>query len=412
MTQNIVEVLAKRSFIHQVTDVDGLNHLARGRPVTAYIGFDLTAPSLHVGSLIQIMVLRWLIRTGNAAIILLGEATTQIGDPTGKDRSRPVLSAEEIETNRIGIQAVLDRLVGRLAFDLGQHVPVCVSNIEWFGGMGMLDYLREFGPHFSVNRMLTFDSVQERLTKKEHMSFTEFNYMLFQAIDFLKLSRDRRCDLQIGGSDQWGNIVNGVELIRRIDGKVAFGLTTPLLTNSAGEKMGKTVNGAIWLDAEKTSPFEFWQFWRNVEDAKVETFLRLFTEFDLDHIAGTMKLDINEAKMVLATAVTTIVHGAEEAGKAMGQAMSIFVDRNFDNGVEIHEIDPAVDKTIGEILVRVGFAKSKGDADRLAANGGVKVDNEVVSIVRDVLPRTKPSFILSVGKKRFVRISLGRAEQE
>ena len=291
MKSDLIITLSERGFINQATNLEGLDALADMQKITSYIGFDLTADSLHVGSLIQIMVLRWMTRLGHNPIVLFGEATTRIGDPSGKTTSRPMLTDEQIEHNRIGIKRVIDRLVGGYT-----HIPH-VSNAEWFSdnGPSFMGFLSEYGRHFTINRMLTFDSVKSRLDRKDPMTFLEFNYMLMQAIDFLKLHEREDCVLQIGGSDQWGNIINGVELTRRIAKTEVFGLTTPLMTNTAGEKMGKTASGAIWLDPDKTSAFEFFQFWRNVEDAKVGTFLKLFTELHMDEILPAEKLPLRYA---------------------------------------------------------------------------------------------------------------------
>ena len=331
MESELLTTLEERGFIHQATNLEGLDEFASKNPVVAYIGFDLTADSLHVGSLIQIMVLRWLKKLGHKPIVLFGEATTRIGDPSGKSSQRPMLTSEQIEHNREGIMRVIDRLVGHC-----HHV----TNASWFAedSPSYTNFLEAYGRHFTINRMLTFDSVKTRLNRNAPLTFLEFNYMLMQAIDFLKLNEKEDCVLQIGGSDQWGNIINGVELIRKINAQEAFGLTTPLMTNSAGEKMGKSAGNAIWLDPDKTSAFEFWQFWRNVEDKKVGEFLKLFTELSMDDIFALEMFsgkEINKAKIALATEVTALVHGratAEEVARLAQDQTAI------SNSVPIHTV--------------------------------------------------------------------------
>jgi len=406
MNSDLIRTLNERGFINQVTNLAGLDTLVADQKITAYIGFDLTANSLHVGSLIQIMVLRHLSRFGHNPLILLGDATTRIGDPSGKTTSRPMLTNAQITTNRHGIEKVFRRLLDEPAF---------VSNDVWFNDESSLfNFLQEYGRHFTINRMLTFESIKSRLNGDSSLSFLEFNYMLMQAIDFYQLSNLRDCVLQIGGSDQWGNIINGVELARRKDSREIFGLTTPLMTNSAGEKMGKTTGGAIWLDPDKTSAFEFWQFWRNVEDVKVGEFLRLFTDMPMDEIARLEILggsEINEAKQVLATEVTTMVHGRATAEHAALLAQGGRVDPNTAS-MPMHLVSSKKFKegiTLAQILLDANLVQSKGDADRLAANSGIKLNGHVIREVREILPRTAfedNNFLLAVGKKKMVAVRI------
>lgn len=379
MKSELISVLHQRGFIHQCTNLGDLDELCK-TPVSAYIGFDLTADSLHVGSLIQIMVLRWMERLGHSPVVLLGEATTRIGDPTGKSAARPILSSEQISHNCDGIRSVFNRLLPSASF---------VSNGEWFNDASLFEYLSEYGSHFTINRMVNFETVKRRLEEETPMSFLEFNYMLFQAIDFLKLSQ-RGISLQIGGSDQWGNIINGVELIRRKDGKEVFGLTTPLMTNSAGDKMGKTANGAVWLDPEKTSPFDFWQFWRNVEDCKVKEFLYLFTELETSDIEWSA--NINELKVLLANEVTTMVHGKEAS---LAACRAAFGDASLLAAVPVHGL-------ICDVLIDTKMVKSKGEADRLVQQKGIRIGDEIVTDAR--VPFPVGTHIIFVGKKRLVRV--------
>lgn len=394
MKSSLLATLKERQFINQCTDLDALDALAHDQPITAYIGFDLTADSLHVGSLIQIMALRWMAKLGHNPIVLLGEATTRIGDPTGKSAARPILTPRQIEDNCAGIMKVFDRLLPS---------PRFVSNATWLHDQtSLFSYLSDFGSHFTINRMVGFDTVKTRLENHQPMSFLEFNYMLFQAIDFLKLFETQGVRLQVGGSDQWGNIVNGVELVRRKTGNEVFGLTTPLMTNTAGEKMGKTANGAIWLDPDKTSPFDFWQFWRNVEDAKVAQFLALFTEMPLDaidHGTSVHGPGINRMKEMLATEVTRIVHGDEWAEAAHKAAITAFVHGGTE-GLPLHEVRGG--QTIAEVFLDIGFVKSKGEADRMAAQNGIKINDVAVGDARLSFPSGEHK--VSMGKKRLAMV--------
>jgi tyrosyl-tRNA synthetase len=407
--------LRERGFIKQVTDEWALDdRLVRRHPdgpASVYIGFDLTAPSLHVGSLIQIMALHHVKEQGHNPIVVFGGATTRIGDPTGKSALRPTLTPEEIEINRVGIQKVFDRLIG--------HV-YAVNNEDFWRHKSFLDVLSDLGRHFTINKMLALDSVKTRLARQEPMTFLEFNYMVMQAGDFLFLNEATQkfssampgpeCILQIGGSDQWGNIVNGVDLIRRKTGRAAYGLTTPLMTNTAGEKMGKTAGGAIWLDPDMTAPFDFWQFWRNVEDEKVEEFLKLFTLLELHMIDDLMDGGINVAKTVLATEVTAFVHGREVA-HAMEKIAKGFLNGDLvdDTNIPVHSVVIAdmATKTVADVLVETGLVKSRKDADRMAANRGVRINGDAVDDVRVLMGGSFKredgrTAVLAVGKKSFV----------
>jgi tyrosyl-tRNA synthetase len=374
-----LQTLQARGYIHQITHPEELDTAAAGGIVTAYIGFDATAPSLHVGSLIQIMMLRRLQQAGHKPIVLMGGGTTKVGDPTGKDESRKLLSDADIAANIAGIKQVFARF---LTFGDGPTDAIMVDNDAWLSKFGYVQFLRDYGVHFTVNRMLAFDSVKLRLEREQPMTFLEFNYMLMQAVDFLELNRAYGCVLQMGGSDQWGNILNGVELTRRVDQKAAFGLTTPLLATASGAKMGKTMSGAVWLNAEQLSPYDYWQFWRNTEDADVGRFLKLFTDLPLDRIAELEALpgaQINEAKKVLADEATRMAHGEEEARKARDAAEKAFEQGALSADLPTFEI-AAADLKAGIVLANLfadaGLAASRGEARRLAQGGGLKVNDK------------------------------------
>jgi tyrosyl-tRNA synthetase len=379
---DFLRTLTERDLIHQCTDLAGLDGRMADRPTAAYIGFDCTADSLHVGSLFQIMTLRRLQRTGHKPIVLMGGGTTKVGDPSGKDDARKLLSTDDIARNMAGIRSVFDRF---LTFGDGPTDAVMLNNADWLDGLNYIDFLRDYGRHFSVNRMLSFDSVKLRLDREQPLSFLEFNYMILQAYDFLELARRCGCALQIGGSDQWGNIVNGVELARRVDGVELFGLTTPLITTSGGAKMGKTAQGAIWLNADKLSPWDYWQFWRNTDDADVVRFLRIFTDLpltEIERMAALRGAEINEAKKVLANEATRLAHGMEAAERAAETAR-----RAFDEGQAAESL-PAIDLPADELqagipafalFVRAGLAASNGEARRLIQGGGARVNDQPVS---------------------------------
>ncbi|MCH8213668.1 MAG: tyrosine--tRNA ligase [Proteobacteria bacterium] len=379
---DFIRTVVERGYLHQCTDLDGLDLLASGKAVTAYIGFDCTAPSLHAGSLVSIMLLRILQRTGHKPIVLMGGGTTKVGDPSGKDESRKLLSDDEIAANMAGIGEVFSRF---LSFGEGPSDAVMVNNADWLDGLEYIPFLRDFGRHFSVNRMLAFDSVKLRLDREQTLSLLEFNYMVLQAYDFVEVSRRYGCELQMGGSDQWGNIVNGVDLGRRLGGRALFGLTTPLLTTSGGAKMGKTAAGAVWLNAEMLSPYEYWQYWRDTDDADVGRFLRLFTDLDLDEVRRLEALEgveINQAKKVLADAATGLCHGAGAAAAAAETARQTFDEGG--SGDQLPTVDvPRADLENGipafELLRRANLAKTNGEARRLIKGGGGRLNGAVIT---------------------------------
>jgi tyrosyl-tRNA synthetase len=414
MTQlksDFVDTLQARGFIHQCTDLTGLDELASRETVTAYIGFDCTAPSLHVGSLIGIMMLRHLQKTGHKPIVLMGGGTTKVGDPSGKDESRKLLTQTQIGENKAGIRRVFEKF---LSFGNGLQGALMVDNDNWLSELNYIEFLRDYGTHFTINRMLTYDSVKLRLEREQPLTFLEFNYMLLQAYDFVELYRRFGCRLQMGGSDQWGNIINGVELARRVQNIELFGLTTPLLTTSSGAKMGKTAQGAVWLNADMLKPYDYWQYWRNAEDADVGRFLKLFTELPLEEIARLEALEgaeINEAKKILATEATALAHGREAAEEAAETARRTFSEGEAAEGLPTVEV-PAADLEAGigvlTALVSAGLASSNSEARRHVRGGGARINDKVVSndkaqlAVADV---NKDGVIkLSLGKKRHVLI--------
>lgn len=378
---DFLRTLEERGFVHQCTDLDGLDALATTGIVTAYIGFDCTADSLHVGSLLPIMMLRWLQQTGHKPIVLMGGGTTKVGDPSGKDESRQLLTDEQIQRNMDGIKTIFAQF---LQFGTGPTDAVMVNNADWLDTLQYIPVLREIGRHFTINRMLAFDSVKLRLEREQPLTFLEFNYMILQAYDFLELSRRHGCRLQMGGSDQWGNIVNGVELGRRCDGRDLFGLTTPLLTTASGSKMGKTAAGAVWLNADRLSPYDYWQYWRNTEDADVGRFLRLFTELPLDEVVRLEALqgaEINAAKKVLADAATRLCHGAAAAIAAAETARRTFEEGQAALGlpsVSVTASAAAEGLLVADLLLLAGLVTSKGEARRLMRGGGVRINDHTV----------------------------------
>ncbi|MGA0544227.1 tyrosine--tRNA ligase [Brevundimonas sp. VNH65] len=378
---DFLRTLQSRGYIHQITHPAELDAAAASGVVTGYIGFDATAPSLHVGSLIQIMMLRRLQQAGGKPVVIMGGGTTKVGDPTGKDASRPHLTDETIKSNIATIKTVFEKF---LTFGEGPTDAVMIDNDEWLSKYGYIQFLRDFGTQFTVNRMLAFDSVKLRLEREQPMTFLEFNYMLMQSVDFLELNRRLNVTLQMGGSDQWGNIVSGVDLVRRVDQKAAFGLTTPLLTTASGGKMGKTAQGAVWLNAEQLSPYDYWQFWRNAEDADVGRFMRLFTDLSLDEIAAFEALEgaaINDAKKALADAATTLLHGAEAAATARAAAESAFEKGQI--SADLPTVELAKDEVIGAMIAavatRAGLSASNGEARRLAQGGGLRLNDEAIA---------------------------------
>jgi tyrosyl-tRNA synthetase len=403
--------LRSRGYIHQATDEAALDRLLRTECVTGYIGFDCTAPSLHVGNLLGIMMLRKLQQAGHRPIVLIGGGTTKVGDPSGKDESRKLLSETEIAANIAGIESIFAKF---LSFGRDGSTAVMVNNADWLGTLNYIDFLRDYGRHFSVNRMLTYDSVKLRLEREQPLSFIEFNYMVLQAYDFLELYRRFDCRLQMGGSDQWGNIVSGIELGRRAEGIELFGLTSPLLTTASGAKMGKTASGAVWLNADILSPYDYWQYWRNSEDADVERFLKLFTELPLNEIAKLAKLkgaELNEAKKVLATEASALVHGRDAADRAAETARATFEEGEIAASLPTFEVPHTdLEKGIGVLNASVlaGFVQSTGEARRQIKGGGIKVNDAPVTNERQLLTPSDltPDGVikLSLGKKRHALI--------
>lgn len=401
--------LRDRGYIHQITHPAELDAAASAGVVSGYIGFDATAPSLHVGSLIQIMMLRRLQQAGHRPVVIMGGGTTKVGDPTGKDASRPQLSDETIKANIASIRTVFERF---LTFGDGPTDAIMIDNDDWLSTYGYIQFLRDYGTHFTVNRMLAFDSVKIRLEREEPMTFLEFNYMLMQSVDFLELNRRQNVTLQMGGSDQWGNIVSGVDLVRRVDQKSAFGLTTPLLTTASGGKMGKTAQGAVWLNAEQLSPYDYWQFWRNVDDADVGRFLRLFTDLPLDQIAGLEALEgaaINDAKKALADAATAMLHGAEAAATARAAAESAFEQGQLSADLPTVELprDEVIGAMIAAVATKAGLTASNGEARRLAQGGGLRVNDAAIANGGQLLGDADLNdgvIKLAVGKKKIVLV--------
>lgn len=381
-TAPALKTLAERGFLHQCTDAEGLDALFKQETVTVYIGFDCTAKSLHVGSLMQIMALRHLQKHGHKPVVLLGGGTTKLGDPSFRDEARKLLSEDEIAENMAGIRKVFGTY---LTFGDGPTDATMVNNAEWLDGINYMTFLRDYGRHFSVNRMLSFDSVRLRLEREQSLSFLEFNYMILQAYDFVELHGRYNCRVQMGGSDQWGNIVNGVELNRRLAKKEIFGLTTPLLTTSSGAKMGKTAKGAVWLDAEMLTAYDFWQYWRNTEDGDVGRFLRLFTELPMVEIARLEALEgsaINDAKIILANEVTALCHGRAAAEQAAETARKTFAEGGVgDNLPQVTVSKAALEEGIRfvELLVQAGLSASNGEAKRAIRGGGAKLNGQPVS---------------------------------
>ena len=399
--------LIERQFMHQCTDLDALDALTAKKPVTAYIGFDCTAPSLHVGSLVSIMLLRLLQQTGHKPIVLMGGGTTKVGDPSGKDESRKLLDDAAIAANMAGIKSVFTNY---LTFGDGPTDAVMVNNADWLEDLHYVDFLRDYGRHFTINRMLGFDSVKLRLEREQPLTFLEFNYMILQAYDFLELARRNDCVLQMGGSDQWGNIVNGVELGRRVAEKQLYGLTTPLLTTSSGAKMGKTADGAVWLNEDALSSYDYWQYWRNTEDADVGKFLRLFTELPISEIERLESLEgaeINEAKKILADEATKLCRGADAATQARTTAVTTFEQGGM--GETLPSVDvPKVELEAGigvlALFTKAGLSASNGEARRLVQGGGAKINDKPVTDVHATVSLAEVNsegvIKLSSGKKR------------
>ena len=409
---DLIQIFSERGYIHQATDLEAIDTHAATSIIPTYIGFDCTADSLHVGSLVQIMMLRILQRCGHKPIVLMGGGTTKVGDPSGKDSARPLLSDQDIETNKNGIKKVFEKY---LTFGDAPADALMVDNADWLDTLHYIRFLRDFGAHFSINRMMGMESVKLRLDREQNLSFLEFNYAILQAYDFLELRRRYGCMMQLGGSDQWGNIVTGIDLTRRVDGQEVFGLTSPLITTSSGAKMGKSANGAIWLNEERLSPFNFWQFWRNTEDADVERFLGLFTELPMDEVRRLGALqgaEINDAKIILANHATSLCHGEAAAHIAEATAQTTFGDKGMSDGLPQVEIgqDDANGLSMIAALNLVGFAKSNGEARRLIRGGGARLNDQAIAdedaglkLADFVDGKAK----ISAGKKRHALIILG-----
>ena len=412
MKNSFLSEMKSRGFLSQCTNFDELDKISSGRSIKAYIGFDSTAPSLHVGSLMQIMVLRLLQRYGHQPIVLLGGGTTLIGDPSGKDSTRKILKQKDINKNIKNIKKVFEKLL----FSKNKKIkPVYVDNNGWLGKLKYINFLRDIGKHFTINKMLTFDSVKLRLEREQSLSYMEFNYMILQAYDFYQLFLKHNCILQMGGSDQWGNIVNGVDLIRRILKKDAFGLTTPLITLSSGAKMGKTEKGAVWLDKKMFSPYDYWQFWRNTSDEDVGTFLKCFTEDDVNEISKKIKdeKDINKLKVLLANKATAIMHGEKAAKDSADTAKETFVKGGLGKNIPEKTMDKKTilqGINIIELTFQNGLVKSKSEARRILKNNGIRINDHVVSDekkminMRDVLENNYIK--LSIGKKNHIKVKV------
>jgi tyrosyl-tRNA synthetase len=398
----VLAAALERGFIHQCTDMEALDERLLAGRLVAYVGYDCTADSLHVGSLVSIMLLRLLQRCGHKPIVLMGGGTTRIGDPSGKDEARRLLDDAEIARNMAGIRTIFAKF---LKFGDGPDEAVMVNNADWLDELRYIPMLRDVGRHFSVNRMLTLDSVRLRLERDQPLSFLEFNYSILQAYDFGELARRYQCELQIGGSDQWGNIVAGVELARRAEGRTLFGLTTPLMTTASGVKMGKTAQGAVWLNAERLSPYEYWQFWRNTEDDDVGRFLRLFTELDLADIERLERGDVNEAKKVLATEATALCHGREAAEAAAETARAVFEGGGSGSELPQTEVlrnELARGMAAFELFSLTGLAASNSEARRLIRGGGARINDRVVD------NETKPVTEADLDEKGVLKLSAGR----
>ena len=402
--------LKERGFIHQCTNEEELSHLIENKKIKFYIGFDCTAKSLHVGSLIQIMIMKLFQKYGHVPIILIGKGTTKIGDPSGKDETRKMLTDEEINANGKNLEKVFSKFL-----NMSENKTLIRDNAKWLQKLNYVDFLRDYGKHFTINKMLSFDSVKIRLEREQSLSFVEFNYMIFQAYDFYELNKTDDCALQIGGSDQWGNIVNGVELIRRVNNNNAYGLTTPLLTNANGDKMGKTADGAVWLDEDMLSPYDYWQFWRNVDDRDVIKFLKLFTVMDLKKINELEKnnKNINELKVLLANEATKLLHGETESQKAEKIATELFSKDTMSDDMPTLRLkadEVKQNQYLSDLIVRMEMASSKSESRKLIRGNGVKVNRKSISDEMYVISQSdlenEDGILVSVGKKRHFKITL------
>jgi tyrosyl-tRNA synthetase len=404
---DLLRLLDERGYIHQITDADGLDSLAQSQIVPGYIGFDATAPSLHVGNLVSIMLLRRLQQAGHKPVVVMGGGTTRIGDPTGKDEVRKMLTDEAIEANIASIRTAFEKF---LVFGDGPTDAVIVNNHDWLGQLGYIEMLQMVGTHFTVNRMLSFDSVRLRLEREQPMTFLEFNYMILQGYDFRHLSQKLGVRLQMGGSDQWGNIVNGVELSRRMDGNEVFGLTTPLITKADGSKMGKSVSGAVWLNPDQLSPYDYWQFWRNSDDHDVGKFLRLFTDIEIDEIERLEQLqgaEINDAKKRLADAATSMAHGDAAASNAAETARKTFEDGS--GGDALPTLSASGESiALVDAMVALALVSSKKEARRLIAGGGARIDGIAVTDENAEITQSTDPIRVSAGKKKHGLIHFGQ----
>ena len=398
-----------RGFFYQCTNEDELSELLDQKKIKAYIGFDCTAESLHVGSLLQIMCLKLLQKHGHQPIVLLGGGTTRIGDPSGKDKTRKILADDEIEKNTKNIKNILKNY---LSFKNENTKPIFVNNFTWLKNLNYISFLRDVGKHFTINKMLTFDSVKTRLDREQSLSYMEFNYMILQAYDFLELNKKENCVLQIGGSDQWGNIVNGVDLIKRYSNNQTYGLTTPLITLATGEKMGKTVNGAIWLDKKFLSAYDYWQFWRNVDDRDVLKFLKIFTDLTIEEVKKIEDKNINELKILLANKTTSMLHGDDEAKNSENTAKEVFTENSSGSNlpsVQIKLKDIKKNINILDLVILSKLESSKSEVRRLIKGKGVKINNEIISDDKQIISEDffQENFLkLSLGKKRHIKIEL------
>ena len=406
---NFLKEFRERGFFYQCTSEENLSQLLNKEKINAYIGFDCTAESLHVGSLLQIMCLRLLQKYGHRPIVLLGGGTTRIGDPSGKDKTRTILSEEEIEKNINNIEKILKNFLD----DKNTNTrPIFVNNYSWLKNLNYISFLRDIGKHFTINKMLSFDSVKTRLEREQSLSYMEFNYMILQAYDFLELNKKENCMLQIGGSDQWGNIVNGVELIKRYSSNHAYGLTTPLITLASGAKMGKTESGAVWLDAKFLSPYDYWQFWRNIDDRDVLKFLKFFTDISIEEIEKIKSRDINELKILLANKTTAMLHGEEEAKESQMTAKRTFTDNELgDNlpSITIEEKKLANQVNIIDLIVISKLETSKSEIRRLIKGNGIKINGQTISDEKLLITKSlfkNDLMKLSLGKKKHIKIEL------
>jgi tyrosyl-tRNA synthetase len=400
---DFLRTLSGRGYIHQITDAEGLDARAQSGVIGAYIGFDATADSLHIGSLVQIMLLRRLQQTGHRPIVLMGGGTTKVGDPSGRDETRQLLSDQQINANIAGIREIFGRF---LRFDDGPSGAIMANNDDWLSSLKYIDFLRDIGRHFTINRMLTMDSVRMRLEREQPLTFLEFNYMIMQGYDFVELYKRHACALQMGGSDQWGNIVQGVELGRRVSDAQLFGLTSPLITTAAGTKMGKTASGAVWLNSQRLSPYDYWQYWRNTEDGDVGRFLRMFTDLPLEEIARLEQLkdaEINVAKEILATEATRMCHGDAHATEAAATAARAFAGSAAE-GLPTFMLKDGETAQVIDVAVALGMASSKGEARRLIEQGGVRLNDQPVRTANATITQAdldgSGTARLSVGKKR------------